>query len=172
MLSSAQGLENESCRAVKPIVQLQAPGRRAKAPGGKEKFKQDVRLFLGEAGSGVSPVTPRHATPRQAPACPSPERLWKPHLTLPVSRGLSRETKVESSVSLPEARETVSAGPRSERGCFLPITSSSGLTSREGSAAHSDGKTSFERQSLFPPRLCGFPSLCIGLAEGLDDGLT
>lgn len=79
---------------------------------------------------------------------------------------------MESGVSLPEAEETVSAGPRSERGRFLPITSSSGLTSLVKAAAHSDGKTSFERHSLFPPGLCGFPSLCIGLAKGLDDGLT
>lgn len=34
-LSSAQRLGNARCRAVKPIVQLQAPGRRVKAPGGK-----------------------------------------------------------------------------------------------------------------------------------------
>lgn len=73
---------------------------------------------------------------------------------------------------LPEARETVSAGPRSERGCFLPITSSSGLTPCAGSAAQGDGKTALERHSLFSPRLRGFPALCIELAKGLGDGLT
>lgn len=114
----------------------------------------------------------RHLRVRLPSTSGNLEHLWKPRLTLPVSLGLSRETKVESSVSSPEARETVSAGPRSERGRFLPITSSSGLTSCQGSAAHSDGKTSFERHSLFPPRLCGFPSLCIELAKGLNDGLT
>lgn len=69
-LSSAQRLGNTRCRAVKPIVQLQAPGRRVKAPGGKQKLKQDVKLFSGEFWSTVSP-----AVPRQAPAHPSPTSL-------------------------------------------------------------------------------------------------
>lgn len=150
VLSSAQHLENVSCRAVEPIVQLQAPGWRAKAAGGKQKFRQGVRLFPGEAGSGVSPITPH-----QAPARPSsPEHLWKPGLTLPLV--LSRETKVESGVSLPEAEETVSAGPRSERGRFLPITSSSGLTSLVKAARH----TVMEKQAS-KGTACSHPG-CVG----------
>lgn len=111
---------------------------------------------------GVDSALSRHAWP-------PPERLWKPHLTLPVPQGLSRETKVEWSVSLPQARETVSAGPRSERGRFLPRTSSSGLTLL---LPPSRGKTSFGRHGPFPPSLCGLPALCIGLAKGLGGGLT
>lgn len=96
------------------------------------------------------------ATPCQAPARPFPKHLWKPRLTLPVSLKLSRETKVESSVSCRRPKRQSALGQDQSVGvsCPSPPLLASPLAASR-SAAHGDGKTSFERHSLFPPRLCG-----------------
>lgn len=147
-LSSAQRLGNARCRAVKPIVQLQAPGWRVKAPGGKQKLKQDVKLFSGEFWSGVSPVVPC-----QAPAHPSPTSLDPAGVTRAWQRG-----KGGIKCLFARGRRDSQRWAKIRVWAFpAHITSSSGLTSCKGCTVHSDGINKLRKAQPVPTQAVWAP---------------
>lgn len=133
---SAAGLcENRSCDTAQPMAGSQAPGRGQRAWQGSRGSNRTSGCSLGR--QGVYSALSRHATPRVA-ASP---------VTLETSPDPARATRAQQrnkgGMERPCApgRETVSAGPRSERGRFLPRASSSSRltlccrTAREKQAA-------------------------------------